>query len=181
VSAGEEIRFSKEHEWLVVREGIATMGISDFAQKQLGDVVSVELPKVGAAFSQMQPMAIIDSVKASSDIYCAASGEVVQVNEELLEHPELINQSPYESGWIAKIKLSDLQEFEKLMTKDQYDEFVGGGEMNKDKDIDKDKDKKKEMPPNQDKNSNDGQEEHKKSNNNNNNQSSRQAEHRPDR
>ena len=124
-------------------------------------------------------MAIIDSVKASSDIYCAASGEVVQVNEELLEHPELINQSPYESGWIAKIKLSDLQEFEKLMTKDQYDEFVGGGEMNKDKD--KDKDKKKEMPPNQDKDSNDGQEEHKKSNNNNNNQSSRRAEHRLDR
>jgi glycine cleavage system H protein len=160
VSAGEEIRFSKEHEWLIVREGIATMGISDFAQKQLGDIVSVELPKVGAAFSQMQPMAIIDSVKASSDIYCAASGEVAQVNEELLEHPELINQSPYESGWIAKIKLSDLQEFEKLMTKDQYDEFVGGGgEMNKDKD--KDKDKKKEMPPNQDKDSNDGQEEHK--------------------
>ena len=183
MSAGEEIRFSKEHEWLVVREGIATMGISDFAQKQLGDIVSVELPKVGAAFSQMQPMAIIDSVKASSDIYCAASGEVVQVNEELLEHPELINQSPYESGWIAKIKLSDLQEFEKLMTKDQYDEFVGGGEMNKDKD--KDKDKKKEMPPNQDKDSNDGQEEHKKSNNNNNNnnnnQSSRRAEHRLDR
>ena len=180
MSAGEEIRFSKEHEWLVVREGIATMGISDFAQKQLGDIVSVELPKVGAAFSQMQPMAIIDSVKASSDIYCAASGEVVQVNEELLEHPELINQSPYESGWIAKIKLSDLQEFEKLMTKDQYDEFVGGGEMNKDKDKDKDKDKK-EMPPNQDKDNNDGQEEHKKSNNNNNNQSSRRAEHRLDR
>ncbi|MFZ0698310.1 MAG: glycine cleavage system protein GcvH, partial [Nitrososphaeraceae archaeon] len=99
MSAGEEIRFSKEHEWLVVKEGIATMGISDFAQKQLGDIVSVELPKVGAAFSQMQPMAIIDSVKASSDIYCAASGEVVQVNEQLLEHPELINQSPYESGW----------------------------------------------------------------------------------
>ena len=180
MSAGEEIRFSKEHEWLVVREGIATMGISDFAQKQLGDIVSVELPKVGAAFSQMQPMAIIDSVKASSDIYCAASGEVVQVNEELLEHPELINQSPYESGWIAKIKLSDLQEFEKLMTKDQYDEFVGGGEMNKDKDKDKDKDKK-EMPPNQDKDSNDGQEEHKKSNNNNNNQSGKRAEHRLER
>ena len=77
MSPKEEIRFSKEHEWLVVKEGIAIMGISDFAQKQLGDIVSVELPKVGAAFSQMQPMAIIDSVKASSDIYCAARGEVV--------------------------------------------------------------------------------------------------------
>jgi glycine cleavage system H protein len=180
VSAGGEIRFSKEHEWLVVKEGIATMGISDFAQKQLGDIVSVELPKVGAAFSQMQPMAIIDSVKASSDIYCAASGEVVQVNEQILEHPELINQSPYESGWIAKLKLSNLQEFEKLMTREQYDEFVGGGEMNKDKD----KDKKGDMPTNEGQNCTEGQEDHenqRNNNNNNNNQSSRQTEHRLDR
>jgi glycine cleavage system H protein len=153
VSAGEEIRFSKEHEWLVVKEGIATMGISDFAQKQLGDIVSVELPKVGAAFSQMQPMAIIDSVKASSDIYCAASGEVVQVNEQILEHPELINQSPYESGWIAKLKLSNLQEFEKLMTREQYYEFVG--ETIQDKDKDKDNQDKQE------KESNEGHDEHK--------------------
>jgi glycine cleavage system H protein len=151
VSAGEEIRFSKEHEWLVVKEGIATMGISDFAQKQLGDIVSVELPKVGAAFSQMQPMAIIDSVKASSDIYCAASGEVVQVNEQILEHPELINQSPYESGWIAKLKLSNLQEFEKLMTREQYHEFVGETIQDKDKD-NQDKQEKK---------SNEGHDEHK--------------------
>jgi glycine cleavage system H protein len=151
VSAGEEIRFSKEHEWLVVKEGIATMGISDFAQKQLGDIVSVELPKVGAAFSQMQPMAIIDSVKASSDIYCAASGEVVQVNEQILEHPELINQSPYESGWIAKLKLSNLQEFEKLMTREQYYEFVGETIQDKDKD---NQDK-------QEKESNEGHDEHK--------------------
>jgi glycine cleavage system H protein len=147
VSAGEEIRFSKEHEWLVVKEGIATMGISDFAQKQLGDIVSVELPKVGAAFSQMQPMAIIDSVKASSDIYCAASGEVVQVNEQILEHPELINQSPYESGWIAKLKLSNLQEFEKLMTREQYYEFVG--ETIQDKDKDKDNQDKQEKESNE--------------------------------
>ena len=146
----EEIRFSKEHEWLIVKEGIATMGISDFAQKQLGDIVSVELPKVGAAFSQMQPLAIIDSVKASSDIYCAASGEVVQVNEELLEHPELINQYPYESGWIVKIKLSDIQEFEQLMTKDQYNEYVG--QTNQDMKDKQDKQEKK---------SNKGPEEHK--------------------
>ena len=151
--SADEIRFSKEHEWLIVKEGIATMGISDFAQKQLGDIVSVELPKVGAAFGQMQAMAIIDSVKASSDIYCAASGEVVQVNENLLEHPELINQSPYESGWIVKIKPSNLQEFEQLMTKDQYNEFVG--ETNKDKKDNQDK---------QEKIINEGQEEHKNRN-----------------
>jgi glycine cleavage system H protein len=158
--SADEIRFSKEHEWLIFKEGIATMGISDFAQKQLGDIVSVELPKVGAAFGQMQAMAIIDSVKASSDIYCAASGEVVQVNENLLEHPELINQSPYESGWIVKIKPSNLQEFEELMTKDQYNEFVG--ETNKDKKDNQDK---------QEKIINEGQEEHKNRNSQANGQS----------
>jgi glycine cleavage system H protein len=160
VSPEEAIRFSKEHEWIVVKEGIATMGISDFAQKQLGDIVSVELPKVGAAFSQMQPLAIIDSVKASSDIYCAASGEVVQVNEELLEHPELINQSPYESGWIVKIKPSNIQEFEQLMTKEQYNEFVG--ETNQDKKDNQDKQEKK---------SNEGSEEHNNRNSRANGQS----------
>ena len=105
-------------------------------------------------------MAIIDSVKASSDIYCAASGEVVQVNEELLEHPELINQSPYESGWIVKIKLSNLQEFEQLMTKEQYNEFVG--ETNQDKKDNQDKQEKK---------SNEGPEEHKNRNSQANGQS----------
>jgi glycine cleavage system H protein len=124
-----KIRFSKEHEWIVLSEGgIATMGISDFAQRQLGDIVSVELPKVGSAFSQMQSMAIIDSVKASSDIYSAASGEVIKVNENLIEKPELINQSPYNSGWIVKIKLSNPQEFEQLMTKEEYAVFVGESE-----------------------------------------------------
>jgi glycine cleavage system H protein len=121
-----EIRFSKEHEWLELNEGgIATIGISDFAQRQLGDIVSVELPKVGSAFSRMQPMAIVDSVKASSDIYSAASGEVVQVNEDLIEKPELINQSPYNLGWIVKIKLSNPQELKQLMRKEEYDRFVG--------------------------------------------------------
>ena len=158
--SADEIRFSKEHEWLIVKEGIATMGISDFAQKQLGDIVSVELPKVGAAFGQMQAMAIIDSVKASSDIYCAASGEVVQVNENLLEHPELINQSPYESGWIVKIKPSNLQEFEQLMTKEQYSEYVG--ETNQDKKDNQDKQEKK---------SNEGSEEHNNRNSRANGQS----------
>jgi glycine cleavage system H protein len=104
------------------------MGISDFAQRQLGDIVSVELPKVGSAFSQMQPMAIVDSVKASSDIYSAASGKVIQVNEDLIEKPELINQSPYNLGWIVKIKLSNPQEFEQLMTKEEYDVFIGESE-----------------------------------------------------
>ena len=133
----ENIRFAKEHEWIVIKEGIAIMGISDFAQRQLGDIISIELPKVGSIFRRMQSMAIIDSVKASSDIYCAVSGEVVEVNEELLEHPEWINQSPYESGWIVKVKPSNMEEFNDLMTTEQYNKFIGemegeGGEGGED-------------------------------------------------
>jgi glycine cleavage system H protein len=121
----EDIKFTKEHEWIVTKEGLSVMGISDFAQRQLGDIVSIELPKVGSIFRRMQSMAIIDSVKASSDIYCAVSGEVVEVNEELLEHPERINQSPYESGWIVKVKPSNMEEFNDLMTTEQYNKFIG--------------------------------------------------------
>ena len=125
----EEIRrFTKEHEWIIIKEGLAVMGISDFAQRQLGDIVSIELPRVGSKFRYMQAMAIIDSVKASSDIYCALSGEVMEVNEELLEHPERINQSPYELGWIVKIKPSSnmvKEELNSLMTNEQYNKFIG--------------------------------------------------------
>jgi glycine cleavage system H protein len=121
----EDIRFTKEHEWIIIKEGLAIMGISDFAQRQLGDIVSIELPKVGSRFKQMQAMAIIDSVKASSDIYCALDGEVIEVNEELLEHPEWINQSPYELGWIVKLKPSNIEDFNSLMTNEQYNEFIG--------------------------------------------------------
>jgi glycine cleavage system H protein len=131
----EEIRFTKEHEWIIMRKeegeeqdsGLAIIGISDFAQKELGDIVSIELPKVGSKFKQMQAMAIIDSVKASSDVYCALSGEVVEVNEGLLQHPEWINQSPYELGWIVKLRPSSdvKEELNNSMTKEEYEKFVG--------------------------------------------------------
>lgn len=122
----EGTKFTKEHEWIIISsEGLAMIGISDFAQEQLGDIVSVELPKVGSKFRQMQPMAIVDSVKASSDIYSPLSGEVVQVNDELSEHPEWINESPYELGWIVKIKPSNKEELDDLMTAGQYSEFIG--------------------------------------------------------
>jgi len=120
----EEIRFSKEHEWVVIKENLAIIGISDFAQKQLGDIVSIELPKIGSRFEQMQVMAIVDSIKASSDIYCPLSGEIVSVNEDLLEHPEWINQSPYEKGWIVKIKPSNINEFDSLLNREQYENLI---------------------------------------------------------
>jgi glycine cleavage system H protein len=125
-----ELKFTKEHEWIRIEkeeedEELAIIGISDFAQGQLGDIVSIELPKAGGIFRQGQTIAIVDSVKASSDIYTPISGKIIEVNEELIEKPELINQSPYDSGWIAKIKPSNNGEFENLMTKEKYDRYIG--------------------------------------------------------
>jgi glycine cleavage system H protein len=124
-----EIKFTKEHEWIRIEEkedeALAIIGISEFAQEQLGDIVSIELPKVGGIFRQGQTIAIVDSVKASSDIYTPISGKIIEVNEELIEKPERINQSPYDSGWITKIKPSNNEEFENLMTKEKYDRYIG--------------------------------------------------------
>jgi glycine cleavage system H protein len=124
-----ELKFTKEHEWIRIEkkedEELAIIGISEFAQEQLGDIVSIELPKVGGSFRQGQTIAIVDSVKASSDIYTPISGKIIEVNEELIEKPERINQSPYDSGWITKIKPSNDEEFENLMTKEKYDRYIG--------------------------------------------------------
>ena len=120
-----EIQFTKEHEWILMKDNIGLVGITDFAQKQLGDIVSVELPSVGSEFKQNDAMAIIDSVKASSDIYCPIDGKVVAVNEELLQSPELVNKSPFESGWIVKLEPSDTSQLENLMAEEEYKKFVG--------------------------------------------------------
>ncbi len=118
-------KFTESHEWVIIENELALVGISDFAQKQLGDIVSVELPKVGDEFKKKDTIAIIDSIKASSDIYCPIDGMIEKINEELIEHPELVNKSPYESGWIVKIKPQDKGQLDSLMTQEQYDKFVG--------------------------------------------------------
>jgi len=120
-----ERKFAQSHEWIVIENDLGTVGISDFAQKQLGDIVSVELPKVGQQFKQKDTIAIIDSIKASSDIYCPIDGVIEKINEELIDHPELINRSPYEAGWIIKIKPQDKDQLDGLMTQEQYNKFVG--------------------------------------------------------
>jgi glycine cleavage system H protein len=120
-----EKKFTKEHEWIEKSDQIIIVGITEFAQDQLGDIVSIELPQVSSSFKQNDVMIIIDSVKASSDIYCPVDGEIIEINEKLLEHPELINQSPYEEGWIVKIKPSNPEQIDSLLSKDQYDELVG--------------------------------------------------------
>ena len=120
-----EKKFTKEHEWVEKSDQIIIVGITEFAQDQLGDIVSIELPQVSSSFKQNDVMVIIDSVKASSDIYCPVDGEIIEINEKLLEHPELINESPYEEGWIVKIKPTNPEQIDSLLSKDQYDKLVG--------------------------------------------------------
>jgi glycine cleavage system H protein len=122
----DDFRYSKDHEWLRVEGGKGTVGITEFAQKQLGDVVYVELPQPGAVLEFHQSLGVIESVKAVSDIYSPLSGEVVEINEELNESPELVNEDPHGKGWIVRIKIKDESEVEKLMSASEYEKFLEG-------------------------------------------------------
>ena len=108
-------RFAKTHEWAFAEGGVAAVGISDYAQKEISDVVFVELPKVGAQVEQGKPCAVIESVKAAADFYAPVSGEVVAVNDALVDNPALVNQAPHGDGWFFKIKMSKPAELEGLM------------------------------------------------------------------
>lgn len=119
-----ELLYTEEHEWISIDDGIATVGISDYAQGELGDVVFVELPEVGATVKQMEPFGTIEAVKAVSDLFAPVSGEVVEVNSVLNDAPETVNKSPYEEGWMIKIKMSDPGEAAKLMNADTYKEKI---------------------------------------------------------
>lgn len=120
----EEYYYSKDHEWIKVENGEGTVGITDFAQKQLGDVVYVETPKKGTQLEFHQSLGVIESVKAVSDVYAPVSGEVVAVNEKLEESPELVNEDPHGKGWIIRIKLKDKSELDKLMSVSDYEKFT---------------------------------------------------------
>jgi glycine cleavage system H protein len=120
-----ELRYAKSHEWVRLEEdGTATVGITDHAQELLGDLVFVELPEVGAQLGAGAECAVVESVKAASDVYSPVSGEVIAVNEVLAESPETINQDPYEDGWIFRVRLSDPAELEALMDADAYAEHA---------------------------------------------------------
>lgn len=121
-----DLKFTKEHEWLRVKGDIAEVGISDYAQKELGDVVYVELPTLGESFAKGDPCSSIESVKAVSDIYAPISGEVAAVNSELENNPALVNQSPYDEGWIFKMKIEDKSEIDDLMDAASYDKYLQG-------------------------------------------------------
>jgi glycine cleavage system H protein len=116
----DDLRYSKEHEWVRVDGSRATIGITRFAADELGDIVFVELPEVGSGLTQFGTFGVVESVKAVSDLYSPISGEVLEVNEALREAPELMNTDPFGEGWIAKVALSDPSELDGLMDADAY-------------------------------------------------------------
>jgi glycine cleavage system H protein len=122
-----DLKFTKEHEWAKIDGDRARIGITAFAQEQLGDVVFVELPKVGAKVSSMKTFGVVESVKAVSDLFAPLTGEVVEVNTELPKKPETVNSDPYGAGWMIVVKMSSPAEADSLLTAAQYEQLIAGG------------------------------------------------------
>jgi len=118
------LKYSKEHEWVATEGSVAIVGITDYAQDQLGEIVYVELPAVGDKISKDDPFGVVESVKAVSDIYAPLSGTVIEINEDLPESPEVVNEDPYGDGWLIKVKISDAAELDDLMDNEEYEELV---------------------------------------------------------
>ena len=120
----EEYLYSKDHEWISVQDSAGTIGITDYAQHELGDVVYVDLPEIGDTFDAGEPFGSVESVKAVSEVFCPIGGEVIEVNSNLEEHPELINQSPHEKAWMIKIRLGNSEELKELLSAEEYQEYL---------------------------------------------------------
>lgn len=127
MSIPKELRYTKEHEWVKAEDGTVRIGITDFAQAELGDIVFVELPEVGDEIKADEPFGSVESVKTVSELYAPISGKVTAVNEELNDSPEFVNESPYEKAWMVIIEPSDSEAVEKLMTAEQYEEMTNEG------------------------------------------------------
>lgn len=120
----EGLKYSKEHEWVATDDSVATIGITDHAQDQLGEIVYIELPAVGDKISKDDPFGVVESVKAVSDIYAPVSGVVIEINEDLPETPEVVNEDPYGDGWLIKVRMNDPADLEDLMDGEGYAELV---------------------------------------------------------
>ena len=116
----EDLKYTEDHEWIKVDGDIATMGITDYAQNELGDIVFVELPEEDDEFDQGDAMGVVESVKAVSDIYMPISGAIAEANEEVLDAPDLVNSDPYGEGWLIKIRIADESQLDSLMSADDY-------------------------------------------------------------
>lgn len=122
----EELKYTKEHEWIRMNnDGTATVGITDFAQSELGDIVFVELEPEGSEFDQDEVFGTVEAVKTVSELFSPLSGEIVEINSELEDDPEIVNTDPYGQGWMVKIKLSDPSELDTLLTQEEYQKIVG--------------------------------------------------------
>ncbi len=124
VNVPSELKYTKEHEWVKVEGNMATIGITDFAQSELGDIVFVELPDVGSAVAQMKSFGTIEAVKAVSDMFSPVTGKVAEVNQTLDSDPMIINREPYEAGWIMKVELSNASEIEQLLDDSSYKSII---------------------------------------------------------
>ncbi|HTY64241.1 MAG TPA: glycine cleavage system protein GcvH [Acidobacteriota bacterium] len=120
----EDNLYSKDHEWVLVQDTVGTIGITDFAQHELGDVVYVDLPEVGDTFEAGDPFGSVESVKAVSEVFCPIGGEVIEVNSKLEESPELINQSPHDKAWMIKVRISNPDELKELLNAEEYEEYL---------------------------------------------------------
>lgn len=120
----DDILYTKEHEWVRIENGKARIGITDYAQKELGDIVFVELPEVGSEVTAMEPLGVVESIKTVSDIYSPVSGKVLEINDELESIPELVNSSPYEKGWMIVVKINDKEELKELLSAEMYTKYV---------------------------------------------------------
>lgn len=119
-----DLKYMKSHEWAKREDDIVSIGVSDYAQAEIQDVVYVELPEVGTILEQHNTFGVIESVKAAFDLYAPVSGEVIEINEELEDAPELVNEAPYGDGWMVRIRISDVSELEGLMSASEYQEMV---------------------------------------------------------
>ncbi len=124
MASPNDLRYTKTHEWVRLEGDVATIGLSDFAQNELGDITYLELPEVGDAVAQSEPLGVVESVKAASDIYSPVGGEVIERNEDAIGTPEIVNQSPYERAWLIKVRIADPAEIESLMPSQEYDTFA---------------------------------------------------------
>lgn len=123
----KELRYSEEHEWVKIDGSRVTVGITEFAQHELGDIVFVELPEVGAVLKANEPFGSVESVKTVSELYAPVSGKVVEVNGNLSDSPELVNESPYEGAWMVVVELADAAELDSLLTAEQYEKMTNQG------------------------------------------------------
>ncbi|MBK5443842.1 glycine cleavage system protein GcvH [Peribacillus butanolivorans] len=122
----KELRYTKEHEWVKTEDGTVRIGITAFAQSELGDIVFVELPEIGAELKSNEPFGSVESVKTVSELYAPISGKVVEVNEELNDNPEFVNESPFEKAWMIVIEPSNISDVENLMSAEEYDSLING-------------------------------------------------------